>query len=267
MTTTLRPSGPLQQADDGTLARSYEVCVNSRPVGAVRVATLPAPGRPLGTISDLRVDEADRGRGRGTVAALAAEEVLRGWRCERIRVSVPAGAHAARRLAGALGYVETGHVLAKDLGPVDGADPADPADPEGPVPGEVGIRAMTDAEAAAWIAAEPGRAALLPDGPATDGTRLHVAVRDGTRIGHLWTGWRDLPTGERVPYVWEVAVAASERGRGHGRRLMRFAERVVRDAGGGRLVLRVDPGNAPARALYASLGYRPLLTDLEKTLY
>ncbi|MFE1577971.1 GNAT family N-acetyltransferase [Streptomyces fradiae] len=285
MTTTLRPSGPLQQADDGTLARSYEVCVNSRPVGAVRVATLPAPGRPLGTISDLRVDEADRGRGRGTVAALAAEEVLRGWRCERIRVSVPVDAPAARRLAGALGYVETGHVLAKDLGPAEGADPADPAgstyltgpaegadpagraDPDGPVPGGVEIRAMTDAEAAAWIAAEPGRAALLPDGPATDGTRLHVAVRGGTRIGHLWTGWRDLPTGERVPYVWEVAVAEAERGRGHGRRLMRFAERVVRGTGGGRLVLRVDPGNAPARALYASLGYRPLLTDLEKTLY
>ncbi|WP_374983853.1 GNAT family N-acetyltransferase [Streptomyces fradiae] len=288
MTTTLRPSGPLQQADDGTLARSYEVCVNSRPVGTVRVATLPAPGRPLGTISDLRVDEADRGRGRGTVAALAAEEVLRGWRCERIRVSVPVDAHAARRLAGALGYVETGHVLAKDVGPAEGADGAgpaedtgptgltegagpaeraDPAGPDGPAPGGVEIRAMTDAEAAAWITAEPGRAALLPDGPATGGTLLHVAVRGGTRIGHLWTGWRDLPTGERVPYVWEVAVAEAERGRGHGRRLMRFAERVVRDAGGARLVLRVDPGNAPARALYASLGYRPLLTDLEKTLY
>ncbi|MFV2120261.1 hypothetical protein ACE14D_18215, partial [Streptomyces sp. Act-28] len=65
MTTTLRPSGPLQQADDGTLSRSYEVCVNSRPVGAVRIGTLRARGRPLGTISDLRVEEADRGRGRG----------------------------------------------------------------------------------------------------------------------------------------------------------------------------------------------------------
>ncbi|MZD05725.1 GNAT family N-acetyltransferase, partial [Streptomyces sp. SID5785] len=33
MTTTLRPTEPLQQADDGQRARHYAVCVNSRPVG------------------------------------------------------------------------------------------------------------------------------------------------------------------------------------------------------------------------------------------
>ncbi|MEU3451867.1 GNAT family N-acetyltransferase [Streptomyces thermolilacinus] len=260
MTTTLRPSGPLQQADDGTRSRSYEVCVNSRPVGTVRVGTLPAPGaRPLGTISGLRVAEADRGRGRGTVAALAAEEVLRGWRCDRIRIAVPADALAARRLATALGYTESGHVLVKDL--------TAPGEPVPPLPAGLGIRPMTGDEAADWIAADPARAARLPEGPATDGTRLHVAVRDGVRAGHLWTGWRDLPTGERVPYVWEVAVAEGERRRGHGRALMRFAEQLVREADGDRLVLRVDPGNGPARALYASLGYRPLFTDYEKVLY
>ncbi|MFV2121528.1 GNAT family N-acetyltransferase [Streptomyces sp. Act-28] len=126
---------------------------------------------------------------------------------------------------------------------------------------------MTEAVAADWIAADPGRAALLPDGPATRGTRLHVAVRDGVRVGHLWTGLRDLPAGEGTPYVWEVAVAEGERRRGHGRALMRFAEDLVRAAGGDRLALRVDPDNTAARALYASLGYRLLSTDHEKTLY
>ncbi|MEU3821207.1 GNAT family N-acetyltransferase [Streptomyces sp. NPDC030392] len=260
MTTTLRPSGPLQQADDGTRSRTYEVCVNSRPVGTVRVGTLPAEGsRPLGTISGLRVAEADRGRGRGTVAALAAEEVLRGWRCDRIRVCVPADAPAAERLATALGYTASGHVLVKDL--------TAPAEPAPPLPPGLEIRPMTGAEAAEWIAADPPRAARLPDGPATDGTRLHVALRDGVRAGHLWTGPHLLPTGERVPYVWELAVPEGHRRRGHGRALMRFAEDLVRAAGGDRLALRVDPGNSPARALYASLGYRPLLTHYEKTLY
>lgn len=258
MTTTLRPTGPLQQTDDGTLSRSYEVCVNSRPVGAVRIGTLRARGRPLGTISDLRVDEADRGRGRGTVAALAAEEVLRGWRCDRIRVSVPAGAPAALRLATALGYTESGRVLVKDLGS---------AEPAPPPPAGLEVRPMTEAESARWIAADPGRAALLPDGPAAAGAHLHVAVRDGVRVGHLWTGRRDLPTGERVPYVWEIAVAEGERRRGHGRTLMRFAEDLVRAGGGDRLALRVDPANTAARSLYASLGYRLLSSDYEKSLY
>ncbi|WP_439900785.1 GNAT family N-acetyltransferase [Streptomyces somaliensis] len=91
----------------------------------------------------------------------------------------------------------------------------------------------------------------------------------GTACGSATCGpaRRDLPTGERVPYVWEVAVAEGERRRGHGRALMRFAEGLVRAQGGDRLALRVDPGNTAARALYASLGYRPLFTDCEKTLY
>jgi GNAT superfamily N-acetyltransferase len=192
------------------------------------------------------------------VAALAAEEVLRGWDCDRIRVSVPAGAAPARRLATALGYTERGHVLLKEL---------DPADPGPPAPAALEVRPMTAAEFTPWCGAAPGRRELLPEGLATEGARVEVALRGGVRVGHLWTGWRELPTGERVPYVWEVEVAAGERGKGYGRALMRRAETAVREAGGGRVALRVDPANAPARALYASLGYRPLLVDYEKQLY
>ncbi|MFF8386637.1 GNAT family N-acetyltransferase [Streptomyces kanasensis] len=258
MTTTLRPVGPLQQAGDGTRSRAYEVCVNSRPVGGVRIATVRTADGAVGTISDLRVAEADRGRGRGTVAALAAEEVLRGWDCERIRVSVPADAAPARRLAAALGYTESGHLLLKEL---------DPAAPRPPAPAGLEVRPMTAAEFTPWRSAVPGRRELLPDDPATGGARVDLALRDGVPVGHLWTGWRDLPAGERVPYVWELEVTATERGKGYGRALMRCAEAAVRDAGGHRLALRVDPANAPARALYDSLGYRPLAVDYEKRLY
>lgn len=276
MTTTLRPTGPLQQSADGTLSRTYEVCVNSRPVGAVRVATAPGFGRAVGTISDLRVDDADRGRGRGTVAALAAEEVLRGWRCGLVRVSVPASAAVALRLATALGYAERGRTMTRDL-------------PEGAVPAEpeagTAVRPMRDEEYEPWwtaaedayvrvwgergIAADVARAKaradrarLLPDGLASRGTRLYAAeAEDGTPVGHLWLGLGP------AAYVWDVEVAEGRRGEGHGRVLMRHAERIAREAGADTISLHVFSDNTPALRLYESLGYRTTHVQFDKRLY
>lgn len=79
MTTTLRPTGPIQQGADGARTRAYDVCDNGRPVGAVEIGTDPGFGATAGVLRSLRIDEPNRRRGRGTIAALAAEEVLRGW--------------------------------------------------------------------------------------------------------------------------------------------------------------------------------------------
>src|SRR6478736_6181827 len=103
MTTTIRPAGPIEQGADGARARTYDVCDNGRPVGAVGIATDPEFGTSAGVIHALRIDEAARRRGRGTIAALAAEEVLRGWGCTRVRLVAPAGNEAARGLAAVLG--------------------------------------------------------------------------------------------------------------------------------------------------------------------
>src|SRR3954471_13929870 len=103
MTTTLRPTEPLQLADDGTRSRRYQVCVNSRPVGAIHLGTSPAFGDTVARILDLRIQEPDRRRGRATVAALAAEEVARGWGCRQIETGLPAGAEPALRLFETLG--------------------------------------------------------------------------------------------------------------------------------------------------------------------
>lgn len=115
MTTTLRPTEPLQRDADGTRSRHYQVCVNSRPVGELGLGTHPVYGEGVARIRDLRIDEADRGRGRGTVAALAAEEVARSWGCGRIEVSIPAPAERALALATALGYVERNRNMEKEL--------------------------------------------------------------------------------------------------------------------------------------------------------
>ncbi|WP_236245490.1 GNAT family N-acetyltransferase [Streptomyces sp. CC210A] len=281
MTTTLRPTGPLQESADGTRFRAYEVCVNSRPVGAVSVGTDPGFGRRVGTISGLRVDEADRRRGRATVAALAAEEVLRGWRCELVRVSVPAGATVALHLARTLGYTERSRSLAKDLPPDAAAWYGSPMRPMTQEEYDRWRAAAEDAYARTWRergvpeeAAEAksraDHAALLPDGFGTEGAVFRVAEDpDGRTVGWLWAGLRG-ETGDpagRLTYVWDVHVAEETRGRGYGRALMSHAEWIAREEHGtDRLGLHVFTDNTPALRLYESLGYRPAEYHFDKRL-
>ncbi|MET9439686.1 GNAT family N-acetyltransferase [Streptomyces sp. NPDC006610] len=273
MTTTLRPTEPLQRAADGTLSRHFQVCVNSRPVGAIRLGTSPALGESVARILDLRVDEPDRRRGRATVAALAAEEVARGWGCRQIEAAVPATAEAALRLATALGYVPRNRGMEKRLGDTP------PALPEGSRG-----RPMTEAEFAAWREHETERYArtwiergvpeaaarakahddherLLPHGLATEHTLFSVLEQDGTRVGVLWVTLQ-----EDDARVHDVETDAAHRGRGHGRSLMLLAERQAIAAGRRVLSLNVFAGNTPAERLYTSLGYEPVVHILHKPL-
>lgn len=273
MTTTLRPSGPLRQDDGGARSRPYEVRVNSRRVGELVISAGTAFGPRVGEISDLVIDPPDRRRGRATVAALAAEEVLRGWDCRRVRVSVPAGSAGGLRLAETLGYTEYSRYLAKAL-------PAEPpALPEG-----VTVRPMTAAEYAAWAAGAPAgyaaelaergmperdaharavadHAARFPDGRETEGVTLAVLEAAGAPVGHLW-----LAAQGESAYVFEVEVAEGHRGRGHGRALMLLAEREALRAGHGTVALQVFTTNTPALRLYESLGYRPTALNHAKDL-
>ncbi len=278
MTTTLRPAEPLQQTPDGGRARTYDVCVNSRRVGSVRLSTDPGFGAASGVISGLGVDEPDRGRGRGTVAALASEEVLRGWGCVEVQISVPAGSEAALRMARSLGYTERSRNMVKEL-------PAEPPElPEG-----VEVRPMTEAEYVGWevrareqfaqswidrgVPAEQARAKaegshrrFLPEGLATPGVAIHVVVRDGRPAGHLWTGRMELEPGRWAAFVYNIAVEEEQRGHGYGRALMLLAERVAREAGDTLLGLHVFAGNTPAIRLYESLGYRTTYVNSAKEL-
>ena len=275
MTTTLRPTEPLQRAADGTLSRHYQVCVNSRPVGAIHLGTSASLGDSVARIIDLRIDEPDRGRGRATVAALAAEEVARGWRCSRITAVVPAAAEPALRLVRSLGYVVTNRGMRKSLG---GTPPALPPDSR--------ARPMTPEEFAAWEEYEsehyartwmerglPEAAArdkarrdherVLPRGLESDGMRFSVLEHAGTPVGTLWLAL-DLRDGEG--FVFDVQADAAHRGRGHGRTLMLLAERQTIDAGYRALGLNVFQGNTPAERLYESLGYETTQYSLLKPL-
>ncbi|MFI8231590.1 GNAT family N-acetyltransferase [Streptomyces sp. NPDC085900] len=273
MTTTLRPTEPLQRAADGALSRHYQVCVNGRPVGTVHLATSPAFGESVAQILDLSIEEPDRRRGRGTVAALAAEEVLRGWGCRRVEVSVPAAAEAALRLARTLGYVVRNRHMEKPLGPTAPELPAGsrgrPMTPEEFEPWQEQDkesyaqswieRGVPEAEARAK--AERDHTLALPDGPATQGMDLSVLEHEGEPVGVLWTGSRDGKA-----FVYKVETDANHRGRGHGRTLMLLAEAQSVAAGRPAIQLNVFAGNTPAERLYESLGYETLTYHLYKDL-
>ncbi|MFF8846000.1 GNAT family N-acetyltransferase [Streptomyces sp. NPDC015127] len=268
MTTTLRPTGPIQRDGSGAASRAYDVCVNGRPVGSVLLATDPGAGPSVGYVRSLTIDEADRRRGRGTVAALAAEEVLRGWGCTEVRTSVPADATAALRLATALGYTERGRTMLKEL-------PDSPPALPGPVEG----RPMREAEFDAWLSGAIAHFAedwisrgvprdealtrsrtlhriLLPEGLATPGAALWCLVAGDTTVGHVWVAQREVRPGEQGAYVFDVEVAEGHRGRGYGRALMLLAERIAHAAGDTLIGLHVFAGNTTALSLYTSLGYR-----------
>ncbi|WP_369214493.1 GNAT family N-acetyltransferase [Streptomyces flavofungini] len=273
MTTTLRPTGPLQRSADGSKARTFDVCVNSRPVGSIALATHDVFGPQVCRVVALRIEEPDRRRGRATVAALAAEEVARGWGCRRIEAAVPAESPGALRLATALGYVERNRGMAKRL----------PAEPPA-LPAGVRGRPMTEDEYTAWLAeaklsyartwiergvpedearakSEADHADNLPQGLATPGVLLSVLTDRGERVGHLW-----LKVNDDAGFVFDVEVGERHRGRGHGRSLMLLAEAQTRAAGKHSLALNVFAGNTPALRLYESLGYEPLSYHLYKPL-
>ncbi|MET7860739.1 GNAT family N-acetyltransferase [Streptomyces sp. NPDC005318] len=279
MTTTLRPTGPIQQGADGARSRAYDVCDNGRPVGAVEIGTDPEFGATAGVLRSLRIDEPHRRRGRGTIAVLAAEEVLRGWGCSRLELSVGSDNTAGQRLAAALGCTERSRNMIKDL-------------PRSPpvLPDRVTGRPMTEAEfeqwattavtgyAQTWIErgvpadealrkAEISHRTHLPHGLATEGARLHALVHEGDGVvGHVWVSDFEMHPGTVVGYVFDVEVEETFRGRGYGRALMLEAERIALAAGHERIGLHVLSSNTPAVRLYESLGYTVTQYNLVKPL-
>ena len=280
MTTTLRPEGPESPTPGGGRTRLWQICANGRPVGGLRTTANPRGDRHWGTISELEIRDG-RGRGRATVGALAAEEVLRGWGCVRVDADIPEAAGPALRLAEALGYRERMRNMAK---PVTAA----PA-----LPPDLTVRSVDESRYPAWLekakagylhdlrasglSEEQARAKsdadhvqLLPQGAATPGVALRELYgADGAPLGSLWLALRqrDLPDGRPLAWVMTVEVAPDRRGRGHGRTLMLLAERECAAAGVRDVGLNVFSSNEVAIGLYTSLGYRVTNRVLGKPLY
>ncbi|MFB6894305.1 GNAT family N-acetyltransferase [Kitasatospora sp. NPDC056327] len=279
MTTTLRPESPETPTPAGGRTRRWQICVNGRPVGGLRTTAVPRGDQLWGEIAELEV-RSERGRGRGTIGALAAEEVLRSWGCTRVDADIPETARVARSLAVTLGYTERMRNMVKRL---DGSPALPPGADARPIGADAFPAWLAEAkdgylhdllasglgEQQARAKAEADHARLLPQGAATPGValrRLHGPA--GEPLGSLWLALRlrDLPDGTPLAWVMVVEVADGHRGRGHGRTLMRLAERECLAAGVHDLGLNVFSGNGVAIGLYESLGYRVTNRVYGKTL-
>ncbi|MEY9950057.1 GNAT family N-acetyltransferase [Kitasatospora sp. GAS1066B] len=278
MTTTLRPAGPEEAYPDGGRDRRWLVCANGRPVGSVHTSAHPYGNHLTGRIDDLEITEGRR-RGRGTIAVLAAEEVLRAWGCHRAEVTVPVEAVPAHALALALGYTDANRKLLKRLGqppalrpdltirPIDGADFTEwLAGTKAEYRAHLRTAGLTEAQAQERCEADHTH--LLHQGHATQGVVLRHLVAGGRPVGSLWVALRDgrLPDGTALAWVMTVEVDAAERGKGYGRELMLAAERECLAAGVDALGLNVYSANQVAIALYESLGYRTTRRVLAKSL-
>ena len=122
------------------------------------------------------------------------------------------------------------------------------------------------------LSAEDGRAdaerqtsALLPDGRATAGQLLFLAVDDGAAVGTLWLS-TTAPTGIDAGWIYDVEIDASHRGKGYGREVMLLAEQQCRQLGLTSLCLNVFGPNLVARRLYESLGYEITSQTMAKPL-
>jgi ribosomal protein S18 acetylase RimI-like enzyme len=113
--------------------------------------------------------------------------------------------------------------------------------------------------------AEADMTQLFPDRRVPDGHAVYVVEDGGEAVGRLWVAERDAD-GERVLFVYEVAVDEGARGRGFGRAAMQFAEEEARRRGLERIALNVFGGNDVARGLYRSLGYREVAVWMAKQL-
>lgn len=103
---------------------------------------------------------------------------------------------------------------------------------------------------------EADHARLLPDGLKTPDQYLYT-VRDAGSAETVATIWLALrPKGGRTEsYIYDIEVHERYRGRGYGRATMLAGIDKARELGADTVGLHVFGHNAPARALYTSLGF------------
>ena len=123
---------------------------------------------------------------------------------------------------------------------------------------------FTEEEASANV--ERNRGALLVDGRLNADQHVFDALDGDEVVGTLWLAPRDGEGAQDAWYIYDIAIDPALRGRGLGRATMEAAEEYVRSRGATSLSLNVFGVNTVARALYESLGFRPLAINMRKDL-
>lgn len=108
------------------------------------------------------------------------------------------------------------------------------------------------------------QADLVPGLAATPAASSLLAYVDNQVAGlaNLMTTFSSFG-GKPLINIHDIVVAKEHRGTGVGRALFDAIHKTAEDIGACKVTLEVLEGNAPARALYASLGYGDYLLDPE----
>jgi ribosomal protein S18 acetylase RimI-like enzyme len=102
---------------------------------------------------------------------------------------------------------------------------------------------------------------VFPEGLATPGRWIWVVEHTGRRVGTLFLGLR-----EGQAWLYDITIDEAERGKGFGRAAMLALEDAARGLGFESVGLNVWGGNAAARGLYRSLGWREDSVHMSKRL-
>ena len=114
--------------------------------------------------------------------------------------------------------------------------------------------------------AKTDMARFVSDGSLPDGHAVFLVEDDGEVVGRLWVAERPIDGGRPALVVYELSIDEHARGRGLGKLAMEFAADEARQRGIARVGLNVFGGNAAARGLYRSLGYREVAVWMEKAV-
>ena len=113
--------------------------------------------------------------------------------------------------------------------------------------------------------AEAGYAAFLRSLIDSDDDRVLVAEEEGVIVGYVYAAleplsWKELrgPAG----FIHDIAVEERARRSHVARRLLNAALQWLRERGAPRVVLWTATQNAPAHALFRSLGFRDTMTEM-----
>lgn len=153
-----------------------------------------------------------------------------------------------------------------------------------PLPADLTLRSYQEGDGPAWVAAnaaafadhpEQGRLTLADfkqragsDWFRPQGLLLAESPTQGL-AGFVWTKIPRQQTGQPSGEIYVVGVHPSQQGKGLGKTLtlagLAYLAQAKTEQGQPleRILLYVDGSNAPALALYNSLGFRPLATDTQ----
>ncbi len=227
---------------------------------------------PEAFIFDLTVTEQALDRDLAHAALHGVHEVAAGLGASLSRINVFRSDSVLSRIVESEGFHVTNDQMRLHL---DRIEP----DRHGSVGAEVDLRAMSEAEFAAFVTiqaagyaaglvrsrqassiedalvlAEEENTESFPNGAASADQILMTAYTRDTAVGTLWMELVDDFDGPRA-YISDLYVKPEFRRRGYGRAIMAAAERKARDCGAVVVALSVFGFNHGARALYEQAGF------------